>query len=307
MPTLKNNIFNAPFFNVFVYTLFWAVQIVVMKFAFKEGAHPITFLIYATIFILATLSILVVPWKWSEIKEIKRDTLCKIIIVNIPFGFAAIFAYTGTALTTAINAGFLVNVTIVITLILAWIILKEKMTLVKILSALFMLIGVFFLSTKGQLIIPHFGDILILLATVFWALGNVLVRKILKHSSVSGEVVSFFRPLSTLALVAIFVLSAPIFPLNIENVLNVNFLNFSYVILAIVVGILTAGISIFLNRTLKVASASYVAMMSIMTSVMVALLAILFLNEGMVLIQIFGATLIILSGIATHYSGISKQ
>ena len=48
-------------------------------------------------------------------------------------------------------------------------------------------------------------------------------------------------------------------------------------------------------------------MMSMMTPVFVAILALSFLDEKMVPIQILGATLIILSGVVTHYTKVAKQ
>lgn len=70
---------------------------------------------------------------------------------------------------------------------------------------------------------------------------------------------------------------------------------------------LTGLLSIFLNRTLKVATASYMTMMSMMTSVFVALLAVLVLKEQITFAQIFGGILTIIAGIITHYSEIDKK
>ena len=59
---------------------------------------------------------------------------------------------------------------------------------------------------------------------------------------------------------------------------------------------------IFIYRTLKVSTASYLTLMSMLTPVMVSVLAILFLGESLVWIQVIGAGLIILSGIVIYYS-----
>jgi uncharacterized membrane protein len=59
---------------------------------------------------------------------------------------------------------------------------------------------------------------------------------------------------------------------------------------------------IFVYRTLKVSTASYLTMMSMLTPVIVSLLAIVFLGESLVWIQVIGAGLIILSGIVTFFS-----
>ena len=55
------------------------------------------------------------------------------------------------------------------------------------------------------------------------------------------------------------------------------------------------------------ATASYMTMMSMMTSVFVAILAVLVLGETIVLAQILGGVLTILAGIITHYAGVAKK
>ncbi len=58
---------------------------------------------------------------------------------------------------------------------------------------------------------------------------------------------------------------------------------------------------ISLIKTLKVASASYVAMMSAITPILVTLLAVIFLKEKLDLVQIIGITLVIASSTLTQY------
>jgi uncharacterized membrane protein len=57
---------------------------------------------------------------------------------------------------------------------------------------------------------------------------------------------------------------------------------------------------VFLNRTLEVASASYMTAMCSLTPVFVAALAIPFFGERLSLIQILGATLIVASSFIVH-------
>ena len=87
----------------------------------------------------------------------------------------------------------------------------------------------------------------------------------------------------------------------------VNLFDTSYLIYAVGSGIFTALLWIFLNRTLKVASASYMTMMSMMTSVFVAILALGLLKETMTTAQVVGGILTISAGVVTHYAGIAKQ
>ena len=62
----------------------------------------------------------------------------------------------------------------------------------------------------------------------------------------------------------------------------------------------------YLNRTLKVATASYMTMMSMVTPVLVSLLAIIFLGETLAWVQVAGAGIIISSGVFTYFSGVAQ-
>jgi drug/metabolite transporter (DMT)-like permease len=161
--------------------------------------------------------------------------------------------------------------------------------------------GIFLLATKGESITPHIGDLLILGACAAWSLGNVLVKKMLKYTPVSADVISFFRPVAGLPLLLVFILLAPLYPLHINQIFLVNYFDLHYIIFSMLSGILTGLYFIYMNRTLKFASASYVAMMSALTPVLVTLLAVIFLKEAFSLIQLIGITLIIAAGMITHY------
>ena len=120
-----------------------------------------------------------------------RKILLGLLLANsIHFGVGGFFSNSGVALTSAVNAGFLVKFALVTTILLAWIFLKEKMTVTKAISASIMILGGYLLSTKGQSLIPQVGDVLIVLACLAWSIGNILVRKAIKDSNISGDIVS---------------------------------------------------------------------------------------------------------------------
>jgi uncharacterized membrane protein len=61
---------------------------------------------------------------------------------------------------------------------------------------------------------------------------------------------------------------------------------------------------IYLYRTLKVASSSYMTLMSMLTPVIVSLLAMVFLGETLLWVQLLGAGMIILGGVMIYSSDI---
>ena len=138
------------------------------------------------------------------------------------------------------NAGFLVKFALVTTILLAWIFLKEKMTVTKAISASIMILGGYLLSTKGQSLIPQVGDVLIVLACLAWSIGNILVRKAIKDSNISGDIVSFLRPIASIPVFLFFILLSPFYPPQIRNVFTADYLNFSFFPYVLGSGIFTA-------------------------------------------------------------------
>jgi len=298
---------NSPFVNVFLFSFFWALQIFIAKLGFINGAKPVTMVFQAGIVALFSLAIYVLPKNIKKLKGLTKDIFWGLILANaIHFGLGGYFSNFGNALTSAINAGFLVKFALVTTTILAWIFLKEKMTWVKAISVLAMLFGNYLISTKGQSLVPQAGDILIILACLCWSVGNILIKKTLKNNDVNADIISFLRPVAGLPVFLFFLALAPMYPSAVQKVFMVNPFDTKYLIYAIGSGVFTALLWIYLNRTLKIASASYMTMMSMMTSVFVAILALTFLGETMTTAQLGGAVLTILAGVVTHYAGIAK-
>ena len=173
-----------------------------------------------------------------------------------------------------------------------------------------MLSGAYLLTTKGEILLPKIGDLFILSACVCWSLGNVLVRKFLKTQPVRVDLITLQKPFAglpvILVLVGISVLNPDIFG-ELKQVMSCCNPPLSALPFTIGNGFLLAMTWIYLNNTLEVSSASYMTMMSMITPVIVSLLAMIFLGETLIWIQILGAGLIILSGVVTYFSGIADE
>jgi len=302
-----NSIINSPFLNVFLFSLFWAFQIFVSKLGYNAGAKPVSFTLQSAFVALIVLSLYVLPKHYKRVRDLPRNILIALLIANaVHFGLGGFFSNSGVALTSAINAGFLVKFALVTTTILAWVFLKEKMTWVKFIAVLAMLFGNFLISTKGQTIIPQIGDLPIIAACLCWSIGNIIIRHTLNKNEVNADIVTFLRPVAGIPVLLFFILLTPFYPGPIQKMFMVNLWDVRYIGYVVGSGVFTALLWIYLNRTLKVASASYMTMMSMMTSVFVAVLALAFLKETMNMSQIVGAVLTISAGVITHYSGVAK-
>jgi len=298
---------ESPFFNVLLFSIFWALQIFIAKLGFVHGAKAVTMVFQSAFVALFVLSIYVLPKHFNKLKELPKNILIGLLIANaIHFGLGGFFSNSGIALTSAVNAGFLVKFALVTTTVLAWIFLKEKMTWVKFVAVMVMLFGNFLISTKGQSLVPQAGDILIVLACLCWSVGNIMIRKTLNSNNLNADIISFLRPVAGIPVLLIFILLTPLYPSSIQRMFTVNLFDTTYFVYALGSGLFTALLWVYLNRTLKVASASYMTMMSMMTSVFVTVLALIFLKETITLSQTVGAVLTIIAGVVTHYSGVAK-
>ena len=291
----------------------WALQIFVTKLGFNSGAQVLSFQILSILTALAILAVLILPQHGDEVgKFFKQDPLLfsKLFFANgIQSGLGTCLSIIGISLTETINAGFLVKVSTVTTILFAWLILKERLTVTKILMVAIMLSGAYLLTTKGQVLLPRTGDLFILAACVCWSLGNVLVRKFIKAQSVAVDAVTLQKPIAGLPVLLILVgvsVWNPEFVVGHQAVISWTRLSLSSVPYALGNGLCLAMTWTYLNRTLRISTASYMTMMSMVTPVIVSLLAVIFLHETLVWIQVVGAGMIISAGVATYFSDIAK-
>ncbi len=301
-------IINSPLFNVSLFAIFWAFQLFFTKLGFIAGANPVTFTIQSSVLNIAFFSLLLLPIRKRVFAGFTKKVFIVLVVAGIiHFSFGSILSNFGVALTTAINAGFMVRFALITTTFLAWIVLKEPLTKSKLLAVGVMLLGVYLVSTKGQMIGLHVGDLFIIGACFSWSLGNVLIKKVQKHNNINPLTISWMRSVFGLPPLIIFVYAAAIVPSQLQKTFAVDVFNLKFIDYVLVSASFGALNTIFLYRTLAVASASYMTLMSNMTSVVVAVLAVLFLKEIMTTPDVIGAGLIILAGAMTYYLKIDKH
>jgi drug/metabolite transporter (DMT)-like permease len=295
-------ILQTPLGNVLLYSVFWALEIFVTKIAFLNGAQVIPFTIQSSFVTLLLLSLYVLPKNYKKLKKIPLSLLIWILVANgIHMGIGTFLSNAGIQLTTAINAGFLMQFTTVTIIFFAWILLHEKITIPKIISVIFILIGTFLLITKGKYDVAHTGDILIILACVAWGLGGVLTRKVLKTASLDSDIVAFLKPIAGIPVLLVAIAFSSFYPPAIQQIFQKNVFELTQPVYVILNGIIITFVWIFFNRTLKISSASYNVIVSSIAPIIVALLALLFLNESINRIQLIGVFLILAPSFIAQY------
>lgn len=280
---------NKPFFYVLLFSIFWAFNILASRYVLQQGIHPLILVTQSLFLTTLMFSAYVLFFHREKFFAISNQSRFGAIISGvIGGGLAGLFSSYGLKFSTSINFGFLIKTATAFTVIFAYLFLKEPLTKTKLFFVTVILTGSYLLSTSGQLIIPHLGDILILLAAAGYGIAAVINRRIIKKD-IHADIVSFYR-----ALIG-FVVVLPVTLLAKNSVFDTTFL-----VPVFVVSLFQFLLYLYLNKTLSAASASYMTMMSSMTPVIVALFAIPLFGERLNITQVIGAFLIISGGIATQ-------
>lgn len=173
-----------PYLALLLAHLIWGANFVVAKVTLQEfPMHTLAFLRFAL------ASLLLAPFFLAETKKvkIKQKDLPKLIAVGIfIITFNISFFFAGIQKTTAINASILTLIIPMLSVILGWIFLKEKVYIINLLGIVFGLIGALIIIGLPQIILGNFsadtllGNILMILASVSWVIGATLSRQVLK-------------------------------------------------------------------------------------------------------------------------------
>lgn len=142
---------------------------------------------------------------WKTLRQIsKKQWILLILIGLIGGGIPFLLFFKGLSISTAAKGAFLHKTMFIYVALLAFVFLKEKIDKKFLLGGLFLILGNLFLLKK----IPYsvnFGDLLIFLATLFWAIENTISKYVLKE--LSGLVVAWSRMFFGSLFILFFLLS----------------------------------------------------------------------------------------------------
>jgi len=127
----------------------------------------------------------------DKIKKLKRKDIVYLIIIGVTGGSVPfLLFFYALQFTAAASAAFVHKMMFVFASIFAFIFLKEKMNKKQILSSLILFAGV---SLMFNLTGLEFGmfDLIILFATIMWALEATISKKVLEH--IDPQIVAFGR------------------------------------------------------------------------------------------------------------------
>lgn len=134
-------------------------------------------------FLFGVLTLIILGYKDLPSFKIIQKNLKGISLTGFIglFGFN-LFFFLGLLNTSAVNAALIVSLNPALTILLSYIIINTSITKVQIVGVVIAFLGVTYLILKGNItnlsnIQFNYGDVLILIANVFFALHHVWVKK----------------------------------------------------------------------------------------------------------------------------------
>jgi len=169
----------------------YGFSIILVKMALNQG--------YSSYSLMSSRSLLSIPFMIlamlflkERVEYTKPLPLKDLSIIGIiGSGTAMMTLYIGQAYTLAINAGFVFRFVFIFTALFSHFLLKDKIQKSQYVSMGIMFIGMYLISTDGKALNPHWGDILVLLASMQVGLTNVLAKITMKK--VNSYMISAIR------------------------------------------------------------------------------------------------------------------
>lgn len=268
-------------------TILISFSIFFRKIALIKYVPPITLLIQFILIASIILSINLLLFQRKFIKEIgniKYKEWKNIFYAGVFLFFAYFISNYALRFTTSINYSFLNKSNLIFIPLLAFLFLQEKITKEKLFLAIIFFIGVYLVTTSGKFIIPHFGDLLVIIATLFFSSFTIINKnlvKILEPEIISWGILFF----------------AAILALIFGFILKINIFSSTGILFVFLSGIIEGLIILFINKTIRITNMTYYVMMIMLTPLINLILGILFLNEMINFIQLIGGIILIVSGI----------
>jgi len=297
---VKNNKELVGTLLVLTTAIFSGVAIIVNKF-FVAKIDPLAFTALRALLIgLVFLIISLYLWNSKKGKKFKQTSWGPLILIGVIGGGLAFWMFfSGLKLTLGIRAAFLHKTLPIYATILAFFFLKEKVTWKQLSALLVMLIGLFFMQLTALNNPMRLGDLLVIAATVLWAIENTISKKAMLNKE-SNWVVTFSRMfIGSLVLFAIIIISG-----NISVVLSLTAAQLIYVLVSggfLLVYVLTW------YWGLKYINLSKASMILLLAPVISLILGVLWLGERALPLQSLGSLLILIGAYVVISSKSEKR
>ena len=255
------------------------------KKALLVGIPPFDLLLQVMIIAAIILNINLFLFQKKYITKIKKimQSEWKMIFWTGFLLFAAYFTSTfGLRFTTSINYSFIIRSSLIFSTILSFFFLEERMYREKLLLIISFFVGIYLVSTAGEVVIPQSGDLLVLMGAFFFASFSMIQKflsKYLPPELISWGVIS----------------SSALYSIVVSILFKINILSTHSFLVVFLAGIFEALVVLFMNKAIRITSVTYYYMMTMLVPIINGFLGIIFLSESLRFIQIFGGIILIVS------------
>lgn len=227
---------NKGYFLIFSTAIISGFSIFINKFGVGIFKNPYLFTFLKNVVVAIFLSSLLIFFKdWQKLEKIKKKEWLLLILIGLVGGsIPFLLFFKGLSLTSSAEASFVHKTLFIWTAILAAIFLKEKLERKFLLGGTILLFANFILLKKLPLQM-NYGNLLVFLATLLWAIENTISKNVLK--TLSGREVAWGRMFFGSIFILIYLIFthqlSPISSLNIKQIewiFITSFLLFGYVL-----------------------------------------------------------------------------
>lgn len=222
---------------------------------------------------LLVFALIIFSRKISRVKKLTSREIKYLLAIGLVGGFLPFYLYfTGLSLVPAINAALIHKTLVVWVAILAIPLLGEKLSRLQIVAITLLFFGNLFIGgfTKFQFSI---GELMILVATIFWAIENILAKKIL--STVDPDLVVAARlGIGSLLLLTASIIFYPKSVLNLPGLSSSQLFWLSATIVTLFLYTTTW------YRALKFAPATVVTSVLVASTLITNLLSVIFVTHN---------------------------
>lgn len=259
----------------------------VNKLAVDVVAQPVlyTFLKNGLVAIIL-LSALIISKQWREVKDLKKSDWFKLVAIGVVGGsIPFVLFFTGLTMTTAVSASLIHKTLFVWVTLLAIPFLHERLGIIQWAALGLLLFGNFFLGAWQQLSLGT-GELMILAATIFWAIENIIAKKALKN--LSSQLVAAAR----MSFGSVFLLVVVALQGNFSIISNLSTAQWGWTILT---SVLLFGYVTSWYSALKLAPALVVASLLVPASLVTSALSLIFLNKSFSVTELISSACVVVA------------
>ena len=270
--TLKEN--HKGLYYALITSVISGVSIFINKFAVSEVTPPLYFTSIKNIVVgIFIVSIVLSVGKWKELRKLSKKDIRNLLLIGLVGGSIPFYLYfEGLSKISAINGAIIHKSLVIWVALLAIPFLKEKMSKLQALAVFALFGSNFFVGGFSGFEFSR-GEMLVLLATVFWSVENILSKKIL--SKIDTDIVVLFRMgFGSLNLMVATFISVP------ETIVKTLTLSYQQIFWILITAVLLFGYVSNWYKALKFSSAIFVTSVLVSSTLITNILSAIFITHS---------------------------